>query len=286
MLFLGTGAAELYPNPFCNCEFCTLLRERGDAVRKRSALLLYPDVMVDCGPEALAAAQMYGATLYDVDHLFITHSHEDHLCFSNIEVLTMTPQREDKPLHIYLSKGALQFVNDYMAALRPVFRDGSTGLERLIAKGMVVLHEVEPYTEIHIADFTVYAIASDHRGHGKEEYALNYFIKRHHCVTLYACDTGLYDEGNLAAIAGRKADVVVMEGTFGDVPTGGGSHLNAAHFCTQMARLKDAGVVDADTRVYMTHINQVQHLDHGQYQAYLDAHSPVKVIVACDGLEV
>ena len=27
MLFLGTGAAELYPNPYCNCEFCESLRQ-------------------------------------------------------------------------------------------------------------------------------------------------------------------------------------------------------------------------------------------------------------------
>ena len=40
MLFLGTGAAELYPNPYCNCEFCESLRQSGEAPRKRSSLLL------------------------------------------------------------------------------------------------------------------------------------------------------------------------------------------------------------------------------------------------------
>ena len=109
MLFLGTGAAELYPNPYCNCEFCESLRQSGEAPRKRSSLLLDAHTLVDLGPDALAAAQMYNARLYDVDHLFLTHSHEDHLCITNLEVLSMTPQRNEKPLHVYLSEPAHAF---------------------------------------------------------------------------------------------------------------------------------------------------------------------------------
>ena len=60
MLFLGTGAAELYPNPYCNCEFCESLRQSGEAPRKRSSLLLDAHTLVDLGPDALAAAQAAG----------------------------------------------------------------------------------------------------------------------------------------------------------------------------------------------------------------------------------
>ena len=38
--------------------------------------------------------------------------------------------------------------------------------------------------------------------------------------------------------------------------------------------------------VYMTHINQVQHLNHAAYQAYMDEHAPVTVLIAHDGLRV
>ena len=144
MLFFGTGAAELYPNPFCNCEFCESIRKSGEMPRKRSCLLMDEHNLIDFGPEALAAAQMYGARLYDVDNLFITHSHEDHLCIPNIDVLTMTPQRDNKPLHIYLSEAACDFVQRYMEALRPVFADGKTGLETLVERGVVALHRSSP----------------------------------------------------------------------------------------------------------------------------------------------
>ena len=150
MLFLGTGAAELYPNPYCNCEFCESLRQSGEAPRKRSSLLLDAHTLVDLGPDALAAAQMYNARLYDVDHLFLTHSHEDHLCITNLEVLTMTPQRNEKPLHVYLSEPAHVFLTRYMQALRGVYAQGETGLETLIRRGVVELHSFPSYVPVRV----------------------------------------------------------------------------------------------------------------------------------------
>jgi len=288
MLFLGTGAAELYPNPFCNCEFCEALRASGERPRKRSSLLMDAHNVVDFGPEVLAAAQMYNARLYDVDNVFITHSHEDHFCFSNVEVLTMTPQRDTKPLNIYMSEKAVDFVNRYMEALRPVYRAGETGIEMLIRQGKVVLHAVKPYTHFTVGDMDVFTIESNHIANGQDEHAINYiFTKPDGTKLLYACDTGLYSEENLEILKDIKLDTVVMEGTFGDVFVEGAraSHLNAENFVKQMENMLKFGVITEKTAVYMTHINQVQHLNHAAYQAYMDEHSPVKVIIAYDGMK-
>lgn len=289
MLFFGTGAAELYPNPFCNCEFCESIRKSGEMVRKRSCLMMDEHNLIDFGPEALAAAQMYGARLYDVDNLFITHSHEDHLCFSNIEVLSMTPQRDEKPLHIYLSESAEDFVRRYMAALRPVYARGATELETLIEKGKVVLHPVKPYTHFSVGDMDVFTIESNHCAHGKDEHALNYvFTRADGSRLLYAADTGLYSEQNLETLRGLKIPVVVMEGTFGDIHVEGAraTHLNAENFVLQLENMLKYDIITPDSVVYMTHINQVQHLNHAAYQAYMDEHAPVMTVIAYDGLRV
>lgn len=289
MLFFGTGAAELYPNPFCNCEFCESIRKTGEAPRKRSCLLMDAHNMIDFGPEALAAAQMYGARLYDVDNLFITHSHEDHLCFSNIEVLSMTPQRDDKPLNIYLSESACDFVQRYMAALRAVYARGETELEALIKKGKVVLHPVKPYTHFAVGDMDVFTIESNHMAHGRDEHALNYvFTKADGSKLMYAADTGLYSAENLETLRGMKVQVLVMEGTFGDLHVEGAraTHLNAENFVKQLENMLEYGVITKDTMVYMTHINQVQHFNHAAYQQYVDEHAPVTVAIAYDGLRV
>lgn len=288
MLFLGTGAAELYPNPYCNCAFCEELRQSGEAPRKRSSLLLDAHTLIDLGPDALAAAQMYGTRFYDVDDLFLTHSHEDHLCITNIEVLSMTPQRNEKPLHVYLSAPAHAFLTGYMQALRSVYARGETELGTLIKRGVVVLHPFPTYEHVRVGDKDVFAIESNHTAHGPGEHALNYVFAGKSGKTLYAADTGLYSEANLRALYGMEIQTLVMEGTFGDVPVNPetATHLNAEHFVLQLRRLLDCKALAPDARVYMTHINQVQHLDHAAYQAWMDAHSPIPVVVAHDGLLV
>ena len=40
-VFLGTGAAEMYPNPFCGCETCERARQNRET-RLRAAFLLDP----------------------------------------------------------------------------------------------------------------------------------------------------------------------------------------------------------------------------------------------------
>lgn len=241
---------------------------------------------MDLGPDALAAAQMYNARLYDVDHLFLTHSHEDHLCITNLEVLTMTPQRNEKPLHVYLSKPAHVFLTRYMQALRGVYAQGETGLETLIKRGVVELHSFPSYVPVRVGGMEVFAIESNHTAHGPNEHALNYVFSREGEKLLYAADTGLYSEENLRALAGM-----------GHPDPGHGGHLRRRarkpgdRDASERRALRAAAAAPArlrrpaqDARVYMTHINQVQHLCHAAYQAYMDAHSPIPVVVASDGL--
>ena len=57
LLFLGTGAAQGYPAIFCRCENCEAARQRGGrSIRRRSALLVNDDLLLDFGPDVMAAA--------------------------------------------------------------------------------------------------------------------------------------------------------------------------------------------------------------------------------------
>ena len=88
MRFLGTGAAELYPNPYCDCEVCERAR-RAKEIRLRSAFLLNEHNMVDFGVDVLAASALYDIPLYAIENVFITHTHPDHFCLDNIGAATM-----------------------------------------------------------------------------------------------------------------------------------------------------------------------------------------------------
>ncbi len=287
MFFLGTGAAELMPNPFCNCEFCNRLRSDGECPRKRSATLLDRRNMVDFGPDVLASAQMYGRSLYDVDNLFITHTHEDHLSFENLEVLTMTPSHKDKPLHVWVSEKGYEYILSWMKALGSVSRSGTTGLERLIGQGVLCLHAVRPYTHFSVDGTDVFAVETNHPGTGKDEYALSYvFTYPDAHKILYALDTGLFSKENLQTLRDQQIGTVVTEGTFGSLSLPpDANHMTCESLVLQMDRFLEYGVISRQSVFYITHINQRNRFNHQEYQAWMDAHAPVRTIVAWDGLE-
>ena len=61
LTFLGTAAAEGYPNPFCRCKNCERSRVLGGpSLRKRSSALINDDLLIDLGPDLVAASVMHG----------------------------------------------------------------------------------------------------------------------------------------------------------------------------------------------------------------------------------
>lgn len=64
---LGTGAADGWPNAFCDCASCVTLRGRGE-VRAQTAALLDDVLLLDCGPDVPAAASRAGRSLAGVRH--------------------------------------------------------------------------------------------------------------------------------------------------------------------------------------------------------------------------
>ncbi|CAA9265868.1 MAG: hypothetical protein AVDCRST_MAG77-2900 [uncultured Chloroflexi bacterium] len=80
LTFLGSGAAEGYPALWCRCERCTTARQRGGRnLRFRSSALVNDDLLIDPGPDMVAAAVRLGQDLAPVQATLVTHPHTDHL---------------------------------------------------------------------------------------------------------------------------------------------------------------------------------------------------------------
>lgn len=61
--FLGTSASEGYPNAFCGCENCEKARQAGGpSLRKRCAALIDGELLIDLGPDLMAASMQHGIT--------------------------------------------------------------------------------------------------------------------------------------------------------------------------------------------------------------------------------
>src|SRR5205085_4129153 len=75
-----------FPEAFCACANCQSARRLGGpSLRKRSAALINDDLLIDLGPDIMAASQMHNISLVNVQHCLQTHPHSDHLDPSHFE---------------------------------------------------------------------------------------------------------------------------------------------------------------------------------------------------------
>ena len=85
LTFLGTAAANGFPESFCKCGNCTKARAlRGPSLRKRSAALINDDLLIDLGPDIMAASHAHACPLDNVRYCLQTHPHADHLDLSHL----------------------------------------------------------------------------------------------------------------------------------------------------------------------------------------------------------
>ena len=285
MLFLGTGAAELVPNPFCDCGLCQRIRAGQELPRKRSALLVDSELCVDFGPDVLAASQQYQAPLYNLTDILITHTHGDHLAIDNINVLTMT-ETGCRHICLWLSPEGVAWMEQYRQAVRPLHR-GCSGLDELIEKGRLSIEAFTPYRWQNVGNARVFPVVSNHPGCHPEEFSLNYVIEKNGKRLLYAADTGLYSQENLDALKNFGCDTVVMEGTYGSwIMDKSISHLTCDSYIENAENFVAAGIAKPDAKFFVTHINQCHSFNHAEYQAYMSAHSKLNITVAHDGMIV
>ncbi len=285
MRFLGTGAAELIPNPFCDCPICAAARQAADEQRLRSCFYVDPHTVIDFGPDVLAACNRYGLSLGALDDVLVTHAHEDHFSLENLGVVTMRLTKPARPYAVHLSRAAYGYAMKMAEALRDI-TGGAADLVRMTRDGWMRFVPHETFVPFEMGDKRVFPVRGNHVGATRIERSLNYRIEWKGKAFLYALDTGLYEKETLEALKGRPLDLLIMDATFGSAPLPADSgHLNGAHFLKQVAALREVGAVTDQTRIYATHINHKHDWNHVAYQAFFDA-AKEKITVARDGMEV
>lgn len=283
-LFYGTGAAEGIPDPFCGCYLCQYARTHGGRdVRTRSMFRVSPDMLVDLGADAYTQANRFG-DLQELEHVLITHTHEDHFCYMMMSVWDMATHRSVPTLHYYFVEKGFDIVEELRR--NPVFMKGK--LPRLEERGILKCHQLNFFETYDIGGKQVTPLKGHHFGNMDDQSA-NYLITMPDGKSLYyGCDTGKYEPETLEYLRGRKIDVLVSECTNGDGedampdPT----HLSFTTALATIRTLREMGTLGDDSRVYLTHINHLHRAHHNRLQAMWDETGlPNKCTVAWDGLE-
>jgi phosphoribosyl 1,2-cyclic phosphate phosphodiesterase len=251
LTFLGTAAAEGYPNPFCRCVNCERARVLGGrSLRKRCAALVNDDLLIDLGPDLVAAAFIHGRSLAGVRYCLQTHAHADHLDLSHLLVRTAEYGVSDAPrLHFYASAATLRRA----ARLFETGLDPANLLDPAVGERLnLTIHQIEPLQTFSAGPYQVTALPANHDAAVEP---LLYAIEADGRAIFYGTDTGPLPEPTWHALhrRNRRFDVVILDHTYG-AGVGAGDHLNAEQFVEQVARLRAEGLLADDARVFAHHL--------------------------------
>lgn len=147
--FLGTAAAEGFPNPFCRCDACSKARSLGGKnIRTRSSILIDDLIKVDYSADSHMQALRDRIDLGAVEHLLFTHTHYDHFqpsdLYNRIEGFA---HGIDHPLHIYGNDIA---ISQTVTALGPD------------AGGRFAFHLLRPFETISLGGTRVTPLLANH----------------------------------------------------------------------------------------------------------------------------
>ncbi|NEK60550.1 MBL fold metallo-hydrolase [Geodermatophilus sabuli] len=231
VLLLGTGSADGWPNAFCRCASCS--RQLADGVLRTPTSALVDDVLLlDCGPETPRSALRAGRRLDRLEAVLLTHAHPDHS--APMALLARSWADRTEPL---LLAGPAAVLDDWRPWVGPDAR--------------VRWQPVTPGDRFSIGRYAVEALAADH-----DEPAVLWLVTDGEGRRLlYATDTGPLPAGTVAALTGRRLDLLLLEDTFGDSATHGTRHLDLRSFAAETARLRRAGALDDDSRVVAVHLS-------------------------------
>ncbi|MGH2562692.1 MAG: MBL fold metallo-hydrolase [Thermomicrobiales bacterium] len=280
LTFLGTAAPEGYPDAFCGCSNCERARALGGRnLRKRSAALIDREVLIDLGPDVMAASLQHGVPLTGVYACLLTHEHHDHLDASHLHSRSPHCGVVDAPcLEFYATPGAIGRAESHFGRWLPP--NGLAHPETSTRLNMRVC-PIEPGQSFTVGPYRVLAVPA---AHGTDLVPLLFAIARGCRAVFYATDTGPLPEAAWQTLRGWQCpfNVVALDHTMGGRERSTG-HLNAEQFVEQLDRLRAENLLAGDCRVFAHHLGHHSNPDHETLAAFAAARG---YHVAFDGLTV
>lgn len=276
--FLGTAAANAYPEAFCSCPNCQSARRLGgSSLRKRSAVLIDSDLLIDLGPDIMPAAQQHNKPLTGVRFCLQTHAHADHLDASHLLSRSPGYGTQGAPLlHFYASAGTL---NETARLLARDFSGTSLFDPEVGERLNLAIHPIKALQRFPVGRYTVTALPANHDPFVEP---LLYAIQAEERSIFYATDTAkLLDETWQAFHDfALRFDLVILDHTYG-VDQDASDHLNAQGVIETAERMRVEGILHHQGRVIATHIAHEGNPPHPELSAFAARHG---YEIAWDGL--
>ena len=250
LLFLGT----------CACDFSPKLKtvyanQFDDDARRASVMLMNEHFLIDCGPHCLDSMRIAGIDYSAITDIFVTHLHGDHFNPQNVEKIATA---KENPLHVWVSDEA------EVPDLKNV---------EIIRMKKFVCYDTG-------CGFSVTGVAANHN---RDAFPQHLLFEKDGEKFLYGCDGAWLMNETMEFLLNAKLKLLVLDGTCGDYA---GDVRMADHNSIPMVRLmlpslKNCGVIDEETEVYISHLAPSLHKPHAET---VEIMKEIGVKVACDGL--
>jgi phosphoribosyl 1,2-cyclic phosphate phosphodiesterase len=280
LTFLGTSAANAFPEPFCKCKNCKQARDLGGpSLRQRSAALINDDLLIDLGPDVLSSANLHKRPLTNVRYCLQTHAHADH--FDSSHLLSRSPGYGvigAPTLDFFASPASLRL------AARLLERDCApySLLDPEIGQKLNLrIQPVEPLKPFMAGRYKVIAFPANH---DQSVESLLYAIQTDKGCIFYGTDTAALTDNTWQAFHQFKLhlDLVIFDHTYGpDYPAS--DHLNAWEMIEHAKRMRIEGLMTENARIFATHISHDANPSHPELVQFAKQHG---YEVAYDGLSI
>lgn len=284
MRFLGTGAGEGIPNPFCRCKFCENARKYGGKeIRTRSSFRVDEKFIIDIGADFFSQAARLGERFDTVEHVLYTHTHTDHFNFNMIWERSVRTSGKLPPLNIYFTEEAMDVIDEFFMHSRV-----TEGREAYTRSEDINFVKLKFGKTTEIGGYYVTPMRGEHST-SFENNAANYLIEKNGESLYYALDSGYFLDETFERLERRKLDIFIGECTFPvigrDFKPGLSGHMDINMCLKNLERLYALDAVTQATRVYLTHIGPLA--THEQLCSYFEKIDlPYKITIAYDGMTI
>lgn len=279
--YLGTAAAEGIPSVFCGCAVCKEARtKKGRHIRTRSQAILDDTLMVDFNADTYAHSLTFDIDLSQLEHVVITHVHEDHYYpteFFNRQEGFCNSMKA-KTLTVHGSEDVAEYAHAEWAALKV------SNPKHLEEQGRVAFNLLKPYETQDIAGFKVTALPATHG----TPHPYIYIIEKDGKTLLYFNDSGYLTDETMQFLKEKqiKFDLVSYDCTWGKNDAGGAvcSHMGVPNNVEARRRFIENGNYKDTTISVITHFSH--NIPKVGYDDMLTVAAENGFVLSYDGLEI
>ncbi len=284
LLVTGSAAAEGIPALFCDCRVCRQARKNGGKdLRMRAGYMLGDAVRIDWCPDSYAQELKFGLDSSRLRHIFVTHSHEDHLVPDSLDYrrdgFSVVP--DDSILNLYGDPGAIRKLYRYFWDFGK-----SIGFNGSFDKWRMRTVQLEPFAPVELpdTDMTFWPLLAKHMTESQFDTPFIYAIRWGTSYLMIANDTGVFPEETWKWLEGfgHRFHTVIAD------CTGGVGSYDCGHMCGKYTvevknRLASMSRIDDRTGYFINHFSHNGHAVHAELESF---YAPYGIIPCWDGMTV